>query len=39
MPQRHTGLISQWERGEKKPQGPSLKQLSLVAEKGLDAIA
>lgn len=34
-----TGLISQWERGEKKPQGPSLKLLSLVAEKGLDAIA
>lgn len=33
-----TGLISQWERGEKKPQGPSLKLLSLVAEKGLDAI-
>jgi putative transcriptional regulator len=34
-----TGLISQWERGEKKPQGPSLKLLTLVAEKGLDAIA
>ncbi len=34
-----TGLISQWERGEKKPVGPSLKLLTLVQEKGLDAIA
>lgn len=34
-----TGLISQWERGEKTPVGPSLKLLSLVQEKGLDAIA
>jgi putative transcriptional regulator len=34
-----TGLVSQWERGEKHPQGPSLKLLSLVAKKGLDAIA
>jgi putative transcriptional regulator len=34
-----TGLVSQWERGEKKPQGPSLKLLSLVAEKGLSAVA
>ncbi len=33
------GLISQWERGEKRPQGPSLKLLTLVREKGLDAIA
>jgi putative transcriptional regulator len=31
--------ISQWERGEKKPIGASLKLLSLVAAKGLDAIA
>ena len=34
-----TGLISQWERGEKHPQGASLKLLALVAEKGLYAIA
>ena len=26
------GLVSQWERGEKHPQGPSLKPLSLVAK-------
>jgi putative transcriptional regulator len=32
------GLISQWERGEKKPSGPSLKLLDLVQRKGLDAI-
>lgn len=34
-----TGLVSQWERGEKHPRGPSLKLLNLVAKKGLDAIA
>jgi putative transcriptional regulator len=34
-----TTLVSQWERGEKKPSGPSLKLLSLVKHKGLDAIA
>jgi putative transcriptional regulator len=34
-----TGLISQWERGEKRPQGTSLKLLNLVAEKGLDSVA
>ena len=33
-----TTLVSQWERGEKKPSGPSLKLLSLVKHKGLDAI-
>jgi putative transcriptional regulator len=32
------GLISQWERGEKHPAGPSLKLLSIVAQKGLSAI-
>ncbi len=32
-------LVSKWERGEKKPQGPSLKLLSLVDKKGLDAVA
>jgi putative transcriptional regulator len=31
-------LVSEWERGEKKPSGPSLKLLSIVKIKGLDAI-
>jgi putative transcriptional regulator len=31
-------LVSEWERGEKKPSGPSLKLLSIVKSKGLDAI-
>jgi putative transcriptional regulator len=34
-----TGLISQWERGKKKPVGPSLKLLTLVQERGLESIA
>ncbi len=34
-----TGLISQWERGEKRPQGASLKLLSLVARHGLGTVA
>jgi putative transcriptional regulator len=34
-----TGLISQWERGEKHPAGASLKLLALVKKKGLDSIA
>lgn len=33
------GLVSKWECGEKKPSGPSLKLLTLVKTKGLDAIA
>ncbi len=33
------GLVSQWERGEKKPQGASLKLLSLVEKKGLEIVA
>jgi putative transcriptional regulator len=33
------GLVSQWERGEKHPQGSSLKLLSLVARSGLSTIA
>jgi putative transcriptional regulator len=31
--------ISKWERGEKRPDGPSLKLLNLVKAKGLRAIA
>lgn len=34
-----TGLVSQWERGAKHPAGASLKLLTLVQKKGLDAIA
>ena len=34
-----TGLVSQWERGEKHPQGASLKLLALVARSGLEAVA
>jgi putative transcriptional regulator len=34
-----TGLVSQWERGEKHPQGASLKLLSLVARHGLGTVA
>lgn len=33
------GLVSQWERGERKPSGPALKLLNLVKNKGLDCIA
>lgn len=31
-------LVSQWERGVKKPAGTSLKLLSLISKKGLQAI-
>ncbi len=34
-----TGLVSKWERGEKHPQGPSLKLLCLIKEKGMSAVA
>jgi putative transcriptional regulator len=34
-----TGLVSQWERGERRPQGASLKLLSLVAKHGLSTVA
>ena len=40
---RHLGvtltLISQWERGEKKPSGASLKLLTLVDKNGLGWVA
>jgi putative transcriptional regulator len=32
-------LVSKWERGEKHPQGASLKLLSLVEKNGLELIA
>lgn len=31
--------VQKWEQGAKKPNGPSLKLLSLVDRKGLDALA
>jgi putative transcriptional regulator len=31
-------LVGEWERGEKRPSGPSLKLLALVKAKGLAAI-
>jgi putative transcriptional regulator len=34
-----TGLVRQWERGEKQPSGALLKLLTLVARKGLQAVA
>ena len=33
------GVVSQWERGEKRPSGPSLKLLAIVRKRGLEAIA
>jgi len=32
-------LVSKWERGEKRPQGASLKLLTLVEKKGLEIVA
>lgn len=34
-----SNLISEWERGIKKPSGTALKLLSLVQHKGISAIA
>lgn len=33
------GVVSQWERGEKHPAGASLKLLTIVRNRGLEAIA
>lgn len=33
-----SGLVSQWERGEKNPKGASLKLLSLVERYGLNFV-
>jgi putative transcriptional regulator len=33
-----TKLVSEWERGQKRPSGPSLKLLSIVKKRGLEAI-
>ena len=32
-------LVSDWERGVKKPGGPALRLLTVIEEKGLKAIA
>jgi len=34
-----TGLISQWERGERRPSGPALTLLTLIKRKGLEVLA
>jgi putative transcriptional regulator len=34
-----TTLVSQWERGERRPTGAAVKLLTIVKHKGLDAIA
>ena len=34
-----TGLVSRWERGEKRLRGASLKLLTLVEKNGLRALA
>ena len=34
-----TGLVSQWERGKRRPRGAALKLLTLVAKNGLGAVA
>lgn len=33
------GLVSKWERGDKRPVGTSLKLLTLIEKNGLEAIA
>lgn len=33
------GLVSKWERGEKRPQGATLKLLSLIAKNGIESVA
>lgn len=33
-----TSVVSKWERGEKRPSGPSLKLLTLADKKGIDVI-
>jgi putative transcriptional regulator len=34
-----TKLVSDWERGVKRPSGPSLKLLTIIKSKGLEVIA
>ncbi len=32
-------LVSDWERGAKRPGGPALRLLSIIQRKGLEAVA
>jgi putative transcriptional regulator len=32
-------LVSEWERGTKRPGGPALRLLSIIQRKGLEAVA
>jgi len=32
-------LVQKWEQGQKKPNGPSLKLLNIVDEKGLEVLS
>jgi putative transcriptional regulator len=34
-----SSTVQKWEQGQKKPNGPSLKLLNLVEQKGLEALA
>ena len=34
----NSSTVQKWEQGQKKPNGPSLKLLNLVAERGLEAL-
>lgn len=34
-----TNLVSDWERGVKKPGGPALRLMTVIQKKGLEAIA
>jgi putative transcriptional regulator len=38
-PNTSPSTVQKWEQGQKKPNGPSLKLLNLVAERGLEALA
>jgi len=33
------GVVSDWERGVKRPGGPALRLLTVIQKKGIDAIA
>lgn len=34
-----TSTVQKWETGQKRPNGPSMKLINLVAQKGLEALA
>jgi len=39
LPNVSKNLVSDWERGKKRPGGPALRLLSIIQRKGLDAVA